>query len=220
MRAAPQHVREFRHQRPARNSSNARQPEIGPEQALRGLTQHNIINNPSVMVRMDVTRQILPFYVSYWKWAPDWQLWILLAAAGFNFLWDPAILHKYRVHAASLSQAPSRMALRKIERYLAPFHALKTASGFSAIAFRVWREFRKPLYHTWLVKAASLAVKNELRAEDFEMGMNAYYGGIPHRTNVWLELLRHGIAPWMTYRREATDAQKPALPGFRVGLRE
>lgn len=176
--------------------------ELGPEQALRMLVQHNIINMPSVMVRMDITRHVLPFFVPYWKWALDWYLWILLASTGFNFLWDSTVLHKYRVHLSSNSKSPKMQAIRLVESRLIPLHALKASSDFSPIAFQIWREYRRPLYFGWLVKAASLAVKGQLRPEDFYLGVNAFYGGIPHRVSIWSELLRYGITPWLHYRRE------------------
>jgi glycosyltransferase involved in cell wall biosynthesis len=187
--------------------------ETCPGEMLRMLVQHNFINVPSVMVRMDITKQILVFWAPYWKWALDWHLWILIASTGFNFLWDPVKLHKYRVHLTSNSVSPAMQAVRKIERHLVILQALRAASQFSLIAFRVWREYRTPLYQGWLVKAASLAVRNELLPEHFAMGVNAYYGGISHHANIRTELLRHGLTPWISYFREQQAHQKQI---FRV----
>ena len=58
------------------------------DRMLRILLQHNILNWPSTLVRMDITRQVMPWFSPYWVTTMDWLLWLLLAATGGDFLWD------------------------------------------------------------------------------------------------------------------------------------
>ena len=124
-----------------------RLPESLPaDHMLRVLLQHDIINWPSALTRTDVTRSILLYFSPHWVWAMDWMLWILLAATGYDFLWDAEPLIRWRVHSQSLSASPQRQAIRNIERKLVPLHALRTASEFSLLAKAVWIEQRTALY--------------------------------------------------------------------------
>jgi glycosyltransferase involved in cell wall biosynthesis len=151
-------------------------PELDARRALRVLLQHNVINQPSALVRSDVTRSVLPHFSYDWQFAPDWYLWLLHAASDKAFLWDEQPLHHYRVHRQSLSFDPSKSAMRRAEARLVPLCALSAAAGFSPMADAEWRQLRKPLYHLWLARAAKL--RSEGLLEDFWItaGGRAFYG--------------------------------------------
>ena len=116
--------------------------QLSSSRWLRVLLQHNVINTPSIMVRMEATRHVLPLLQTHWKYAQDWLLWILLAADGQDLLWDPEPLHQYRIHGESLSSVPDKAALRRAEIRLVPLCALSAASGFSAEAAALWKDWR------------------------------------------------------------------------------
>ena len=61
---------------------------MGPPRCLAVLLQHDVITASSVLVRTDVTRQVLQYFHWNWAYAPDWFFWILHAAAGGELLWD------------------------------------------------------------------------------------------------------------------------------------
>jgi glycosyltransferase involved in cell wall biosynthesis len=179
-----------------------RLPESLPaDRMLRILLQHDILNAPSTLVRMDITRLILPFFSPYWVWAMDWTLWILLAATGFDFLWDPEPMFRYRMHGDSISGSPGRKKIRRVERKLAPLYALHSASTFSPLAKTVWLEQRTRLYRWWLVTAAALRCKGTLNSRDMLMAAEAFRGA-PGSANLWRELAIHGLPALLQYRRE------------------
>ena len=183
---------------------------------LRILLQHNILNWPSTLVRMDMTRPILPFFSPYWVWAMDWTLWILLAAAGCDFLWDPEPMIRYRMHSESISGSPQREEIRRVERKLAPACALNAASCFSPLAKSVWIEQRIALYRWWLVTATSLRWKGTLQSRDMSFAAESCHGALSGSVGLWRELAIHGL-PGIV----ATPARKggqPAadFPGFRL----
>ena len=189
---------------------NRRLPESLPaDRMLRVLLQHNILNWPSTLVRMDATRSVLPFFSPYWVWAMDWELWILLAATGGDFLWDPEPLFRYRMHNESISGSPQREEIRSIERKLAPACALQTASLFSPLAKSVWIEQRRPLYRWWLVTAAALRFKGALKPRDMAFAAESYHGALPGSVDLWWALAIHGPQALLQYRREkATNRQQ------------
>src|SRR5262245_9946572 len=47
------------------------------DQALALLLQHNIINTPSVLIRMAATRSVLAWMNPEWRYAQDWAFWML-----------------------------------------------------------------------------------------------------------------------------------------------
>ena len=180
-----------------------RLPESMPgERMLRVLLQHNMINWPSALVRLDVTRHVLPYFAPYWQHTMDWALWLMLAATGLDFLWDPEPLIQYRMHSQSLSGSPQKKTIRQIERKLTPLHALHTASLFSPLAKTVWLEHRTALYRWWLVTAAALRRQGALRPQDLGFAAEAYRGGLPNPVSLSRELAVHGLPAWRQYRRE------------------
>ena len=94
---------------------NRRLPESIPaDRMIRILLQHNIINWPSTLVRLDITRLVLPFFSAHWEWALDWVLWILLAATGYDFLWDAEPMIQYRMHSQSVSGSSQKVRDRSV----------------------------------------------------------------------------------------------------------
>jgi len=167
--------------------------QLGPPRSLEILLQHNVIAQPSALVRTSVTKQILPFYCWDWAYAPDWFLWILLAATGRDLLWDAGIQIKYRVHASSLSCAPEKDHLRRAERRLAPLIALKTAACYSRWAAQTWNRWGRILYRRWLRQALALKSRGGLRDEWIQLGAHARYGAKGAEVSFLIEVLKHGL---------------------------
>jgi glycosyltransferase involved in cell wall biosynthesis len=186
--------------------------------ALRLVLQHNIVRTPSIMIRYDLTRQILPYYLCDWKYAQDWHLWILLMAAGSDVLWDERPLVQYRVHSASLSSDNRLGALREAELRLVPLCALRSAAQYSRSAAEEWARWGTTLYRLWLMRSLKLRFRGALRKEWLELARQAYYGSLPHHYGQIREVWRHGVGMVL-----ATLKQRQAIKGqsFRVsGLAE
>lgn len=180
-----------------------RLPESLPaERMLRILLQHNILNWPSTLVRMDITRLVLPFYAPCWQHTLDWMLWIMLAATGFDFLYDAQPMVRYRMHSGSISGSLQRKQIRQIERKLAPLYSLHTASLFSPLAKSLWMEQRTALYRWWLATAVALRWNGALKASDMLFAGESYRGTPPGSAGLWRELLVHGLPALLQYRRE------------------
>lgn len=188
---------------------NRRFPESLPaDRMLRILLQHNVLNWPSTLVRMDITRQVLPFFSPYWMHVMDWMLWILLAATGHDFLWDAEPMIKYRMHSHSLSGSPQIRIVRQIERKLVLLCTLRTASVFSPLAKRLWIEQRAALYRWWLVTAASLKWKGTLQSREMSFAAESYHGALPGSVGLWRELAIHGLPALLQYRREKAASRR------------
>jgi hypothetical protein len=165
--------------------------QLRAPRSLEVLLQHDVINAPSVMGRCGVTRQVLPFFHWEWEFSPDWFFWILHAATGFDLLWDPRVLSKYRVHSGSLSLTPKKDHLRRAEVRLMPLVALRTAAQFSHWAALTWSRWGRTLYWRWLRQAVALKAKGGLREEWMQVAAHAYYGARGRRVSLWVELARH-----------------------------
>jgi glycosyltransferase involved in cell wall biosynthesis len=182
---------------------NRRFPESLPaDRMLRILLQHNVLNCPSTLVRMDITRQVLPFFSPRWEHVPDWMLWILLAATGHDFLWDAKPMVQYRMHGHSLSGSPEKQIVRQIERKLVLLGALHTASNFSPLAREIWIQQRTALFRWWLVTAVSLRWKGALQSRDLAFAAESYRGAPTGPVSLWRNLAIHGLPALLQYRRE------------------
>ena len=181
--------------------------------ALEVLLQHNIVNQPSAMVRTNVTLELLPHFNGHWVYAPDWFFWILHAAKGGELIYDPQPRHKYRMHSASLSLDPAKDGVRRADMTLVPLCALATAGQFSPLAAQLWRRWRKPLYYRWLIRALKLKLRGLLRVGWLTLGASAFYGANYERRNLLGELRRHGTAAVINYLRERSALNSQ---GFRV----
>lgn len=180
-----------------------RLPEsVHAERMLRILLQHNVLNWPSTIARMDITRLVLPYFSPWLVWAMDWALWILLAATGYDFLYDAEPMIRYRMHSESISGSPHRKQIRQCERKLTPLYALHTASLFSPLAKSLWVEQRTALYRWWLVTAVNLRWKGALKTRDVIFAAESYRGALPRSVGLWRELFVHGLPALLQYRRE------------------
>ena len=166
-------------------------PHLGPPRSLEVLLQHNVINQPSALVRTSVTRQVLPFFHWNWAYSPDWFLWILHAATGGDVLWDAEVQIKYRVHSSSLSLAPEKDHLRRAERCLVPLVALSTAAQFSQWAAECWSRWGGTLYRRWLRQALALKWKGGLHPEWMQLGAQAYCRGMGKKRSFAVEVAKH-----------------------------
>jgi glycosyltransferase involved in cell wall biosynthesis len=176
--------------------------------ALGMLLQHNVINTPSVLIRSDLTRLVAPFFFCDWKYAQDWNLWLLLLATGFDLLWDDQCLHQYRVHDKSLSNAPSHDVVRRAEIRLVPLCSLSAAAQFSHFAAELWGRWRKTLYCAWLIRATGLWRSGALRQEWLDLAARAYYGRNTNHTNLVWELAKHEFKVPFTWAKEKQFLQR------------
>lgn len=165
--------------------------QLTAPRSLEILLQHDVINAPSVMVRSSVTRQVLPFFHWEWEYSPDWFFWLLHAATGFDLLWDPRVLSKYRVHSGSLSLTPKKDHLRRAEVRLMPLVALRTAAQYSQWAALSWSRWGRTLYWRWLRQAAALKARGGLRDDWMQLAAHAYYGARGTRVFLWAELIKY-----------------------------
>jgi glycosyltransferase involved in cell wall biosynthesis len=184
--------------------------QLRPPRSLELLLQHNVVNAASMMCRTSVTRQVLPFFHGEWGYASDWFLWILVAATGFDMLWDPRVLSKYRVHSSSLSFVPEKDHLRRAEIRLTPLIALRTAAQYSQWAAVSWSRWGRTLYWRWLRQAAALKSRGGLRDEWMQLAAHAYYVGRSRRASFWSELIKHSVgvvaanvAHWRAMKRQS-----------------
>jgi glycosyltransferase involved in cell wall biosynthesis len=176
--------------------------QMDGQRALGALLQHNFINTPSVMIRSNLTKLVLPFFGGNWKYAQDWYLWLLHFATGFDLLWDPEPLHKYRIHAASLSNSPEKEAIRNAEIRLVPLCALSVAARFSQIAAVYWRKWRSSLYALWLRRAFRIRSEKALLDNWSPMAAYAFYGTTNRGFSLHSEGLRHAASILKVSSRE------------------
>lgn len=187
--------------------------QLDAKRALKMQLQHNFIAQPSTVVRCDVTRKVLPYYLSDWKYAPDWYLWILLTAAGSDVLWDERPLLQYRVHASSLSLDVRLAPLRTAEIRLVPLCALKGASSYSPLAAEQWSQWGATLYRHWLMRAVRLRSLKALRQDWLDMAGEVYYGKGNRHLNLWIEICKHGLGLAQAALRQRQAVKKQS---FRV----
>ena len=170
--------------------------------ALRVLLQHNIINQPSALVRSSVTQAVLPFFECDWKYAPDWHLWILHVARGGSMIWDPRGLHKYRVHRHSLSLDPAKSSVRRAETALVPLCALSAAATFSEPANVQWRQWRRALYARWLRRALKLRREGLLDDSWLAPAAKAINKTAPDKISLFGEAIKYSPAIAWTALKE------------------
>jgi glycosyltransferase involved in cell wall biosynthesis len=143
---------------------------------LLALLQHNFINEPSTFMRRATTERVMPRWQADWKYAQDWQLWILHAATGQRFLYDEVPANNYRIHSQSLSYVTSHLAIRRAEIRLVPLVACSGAASISAEARSVWSTWRRALRALWLRRAWVL--RNELPLDGLlSLGAGAFDPG-------------------------------------------
>jgi glycosyltransferase involved in cell wall biosynthesis len=186
--------------------------QLQPPRSISVLLQHNVIRQPSALVRMDLTRQVLPFFSGNWVYAPDWFFWILHAATGCDLLWDAPIQLKYRIHSESLTLLPAKAAARHAEVALVPLCALAAAAPLSPFARELWALWRKTLYHRWLLRALTLRARGELKREWLEQGAAAFYDNKKPRVSLWFEAAKHGAGACASRSRERTASRSQRFP--------
>jgi glycosyltransferase involved in cell wall biosynthesis len=186
--------------------------ELKPPRSMQVLLQHNVINQPSTLVRMDLTRQVLPLFDCNWVYAPDWYFWILHAATGFDLLWDAQTHIKYRIHPESLTLDPGKAAARHAEVTLAPLCALAAGARTSPWAAELWGQWRRPLYHRWLLRALTLCARGKLKDDWLPQAAAAFYGKARPRVSLWGETVRHGAGALITRLRERKAFRSQGFP--------
>jgi glycosyltransferase involved in cell wall biosynthesis len=165
------------------------------------LLMHNVINTPSILVRMEPTRRILPKFDDRWQFAQDWFLWLLLASLNLEFVYDGLMLNSYRIHPESLTRLPAKAARRAAEIRLVPLSSLSAAQEFSATAKAAWTRWRIPLYALWLRRAALLQSRQQLDSEWVQVAIRAFYGETSGYRSLASELLRYaGKIAWASLR--------------------
>lgn len=176
---------------------------LSADRAISVLLQHNFVNAPSTMVRMSLSRPVLPQFVSGWSYCQDWSYWVHLLATGSDMLWDPVPVSAYRIHPQSLTQGPKTAAVRLAETRLVPFCTLSTLSAHSPICAVLWTRWRTPLYHLWLRRAWTLWKNHALDPQWLQIGARAYYGLNCSTVSLLTEVVRHGVGLICTSLREA-----------------
>jgi len=186
--------------------------QLEAPRSIEMLLQHNVIKQPSALVRTETTRQVLPWFCRNWVYAPDWYFWLLHAATGVAFLWDGEVALKYRVHAGSLTSLPGKAAARHAEVALAPLCGLAAGAGLSEPAAALWARWRKTLYHRWLRRALTLRTEGELKDEWLEEGAAAFYAREAPPVSLWSEAIRHGPGALLTRLRERSASRAQRFP--------
>lgn len=186
--------------------------------ALELLLQHNFVCGAATMIRASIARMILPWYTPEWRYTQDWLMWILLAATGFDFIWEHRPLVRYRVRAGSLGHPVEMTAANATELRLLPLWAFSRAAQFSPDAARLWRRWRDALYHLWLRRVCRWQGGRAVPDDGLQLAAHCYYGGGRGRVTLAGELLRHGAAMWATSRwdRAVRRRQKHACCGLAL----
>jgi len=166
-------------------------PRAGCKRLVELLLMHNVINTPSILVRMEPTRRILPKFDERWQFAQDWFLWLLLASLNLEFVYDGLILNSYRIHPESLTRLPMKAARRAAETRLVPLSSLSVAQELSTTAKAAWTRWRMPLYALWLRRAAKLRFRHELSEDLMRLAMTAFYGERSKQGTLITELFRY-----------------------------
>lgn len=187
-------------------------PVAGGKRLLELLLMHNVINNPSVLVRMEPTRRILQKFEERWQYAYDWFLWLLLASLDTEFLYDNERLNSYRIHPESLTCAPAKAARRAIEIRLVPLAALSAGQENSAVAKCAWNRWRVPLYIRWLRRAAQLRIRNQLGDEWVQIAMKAFYGETYKPSNLANEIIKYAGSIAVASYRDRNARQRIKFP--------
>jgi glycosyltransferase involved in cell wall biosynthesis len=179
---------------------------------LELLLMHNVINTPSILVRMDATRRILPKFDGRWQFAQDWFLWLLLASLNLEFVYDGLTLNSYRIHPESLSRLPAKAVRREAEIRLVPLASLSAAQELSVVAEKVWSRWRICLYASWLRRAAKLSFRGQLNKEWVELATTAFYGDSPKKRFLPTELAKFACAIVQTSLRERGVRKRTSFP--------
>ena len=184
--------------------------------ALELLVQHNFVTGPGAMLRASVARLVLPFYTPNWRYTQDWLMWILGAAMGFDFIWDPRPLVRYRMRAQSLNRPEQGLVpAASAEARLIPLWALSLAVQYSSDASRLWTRWKKTLYHLWLRRAIKLKMEGTLQPEWVQLAAQRYYGELNGETSLVREILRHQPSALVTWWKErgARSRQRLCVSG-------
>ncbi|HSH92604.1 MAG TPA: glycosyltransferase [Roseimicrobium sp.] len=192
------------------------EPVVAGERALEQLLQHNTYNVPGIFSRSNALPRVLPHFTTAWRYAPDWFLWILLAATGGEVVWDPEPLHSYRVHSKSLTLDPAYDAHRGAEIRLAPMCALRAAGAYSEIARRLWEKWGRALYALWLRRSVKLRMSGQLQPRWVELGARAMHAGFENPPSWWREVIR--CAPEMLRYSLAESRARKSQSFYVAGL--
>ena len=166
-------------------------PLAGGQRLIELLLEHNVLNTPSILARMEPTRRILPKFDVRWQYAQDWCLWLLLASLEMDFVYDGQVLNSYRLHPMSLSHIPEKAARRAAELRLVPLTSLSAGQELSLTARAAWNRWCRPLYALWLRRALQMNLKGQLEDEWLRLGVNALYGLTTAKPRLLKEIALH-----------------------------
>ena len=187
-------------------------PVAGGKRLLELLLMHNVINTPSILVRMDPTRRILPKFDDRWQFAQDWFLWLLLASLNLEFIYDDLPLNSYRIHPESLSRLPAKAAHREAEIRLVPLASLSAGRELSATAKEVWSRWRFSLYVAWLRRATKLRFHDQLNEEWIRVANSAFYGDESKQRALAAELAKYSCAIALASLRDRGARKRISFP--------
>jgi glycosyltransferase involved in cell wall biosynthesis len=185
---------------------------LSNERALSVLLQHNIVNTPSVLIRTDATRKIIPYFETNWRYAQDWYLWMLLISTGGDLLYDNKKLHRYRIHGGSLTNDPSKSVNKRIETRLVPLCGLGTCATFSAQAAKLWEKWRDSLYNLYLMRACRLRLAGTRPDASLLQAASAYSGQTTNKASLSRELVLRGFGLWRTLASEKLAKRHQRFP--------
>lgn len=180
--------------------------------ALRLLLQHNFVAGPGLMLRSGVVKQVLEYYQPEWRYTQDWFMWVLVAATGFDFVFDPSLLVKYRIRAGSLGHPKKMTSQNGLEHRLLPLRAYSLAARYSSEAAELWAKWRRPLYHLWLRRLLMPYLRKEVDPQWIRNGAEFFYGESADTVSYPVELLRHLPALLLTSLREQRARRRQKVP--------
>lgn len=184
--------------------------------ALRLLLQHNFVAGLGIMLRANMVKPVLGYFLPEWKYVQDWFMWMLVASTGFDFVFDPHPSVKYRIRRGSLGHQIKPTLLSSLEIRLLPLWAFSLMAQYSREAAVLWTRWKRPLYHLWLRRMFGPYFKRQMDPEWVRMGARCYYGDSVSSVKYLVELLKHSPSLLLTSLRErrSVRGQKCACGGL------
>jgi glycosyltransferase involved in cell wall biosynthesis len=182
------------------------------ERALSVLLQHNVVNTPSVLIRTNATKEVMPYFETDWRYAQDWFLWLLLISKGGDLAYDQTQLHGYRIHGESLTNNPTKSVAKRIETRLVPLCGLSTGATFSEHAKKLWERWKGPLYDLYLTRACRLRLEGCVISNSLPKAASAYSRQTPHNPSLVKQCAKRGFALMHTLALEKLAKHHQRFP--------